>query len=71
MQFGPDLRAGLEAEQTDTFAAESEGRDEESGVSVFARDRIANQRAGAIIDLGFFAAGLPGFVCRAACGRSG
>ena len=57
MQFGPDLRAGLEAEQTDAFAAESEGKDEEPGAAVFARDRIANQRAGAVVDLGFFAGG--------------
>ena len=57
VQFRPDLTAGLEAQQTDAFAAEAERQHEEAGATVFASFRITDLRAGAVVDLQFFARG--------------
>src|SRR5258708_15535265 len=57
MQLGPDARAGAEAQQAYSLAAVPERQHEQSRASVFARLRIADHRAGAVIDLGFLARG--------------
>ncbi len=57
MQLGPDARAGAEGQQAYGLAAVPERQHEQSRASVFARLRIADHRAGAVIDLGFFTRG--------------
>ena len=55
VQFGPDLRAGLEDQQPDGLAAVAERQHEQPGAPVLAGVRIAHHGAGAVIDLGFLA----------------
>jgi hypothetical protein len=47
----------LEAQQPDAFTAEAERQNEEAGAAVVAGLRIADVRAGAVVDLRFFAWG--------------
>src|SRR6266852_4505348 len=54
VQLGPDARAGAESQQAYGLAAVPERQHEQSCTSIFARLRIADHRAGAIIDLGLF-----------------
>ena len=55
MQLGPDAGAGLEGEQVDGFTAVAEREGKHAGAAVAAAVRVADHRAGAIIDLGFLA----------------
>src|SRR5450756_2078831 len=52
MQLGPGLRAGLEYQEADRLAAVAEGQHEQAHAAVLAAVRVADHRAGAIIDLG-------------------
>ena len=77
MQFGPDARAGMEAEKPDALAAEAERQHEQTCAPVLAGLRIADHGAGTVIDLRFFARRglddartLPAIEFRAVCGRS-
>ena len=54
VQLGPDARAGAEGQQAYRLAAVAERQHEQSCASIFAGLRIADHRAGAVIDLGFF-----------------
>ncbi len=54
MQFAPGARAGTEFNQAHAFAAVAEREHEQTGATVFASCRGANQRDGAVVDLGFF-----------------
>jgi len=54
MEFGPDARTRTPHQQTNAFAAVSQGQHEQPGPPVLARLRVADQRAAAVIDLGFF-----------------
>ena len=51
MEFGPGARAGMEAQQPDALAAEAERQHEQPRAPVLAGARIADHRAGAVIDL--------------------
>ena len=55
MQLGPNLRAGLEDQETDRLAAVAEGHHEQAHAAVLAAVRIASHGAGAVIHLGLFA----------------
>ena len=55
VQFGPDLRAGLEDQQPNGLAAVAEREDEQACAAVLAGVRIAHHGAGAVIDLRFLA----------------
>ena len=55
MQFGPDARAGAEHQQPNRFAAVAQRQHEQPRAPVLAGLRIAHHRAGAVIDLRFFA----------------
>jgi hypothetical protein len=54
MEFGPDAATGPPCQQTNAFAAVSQGQHEQPGPSVLARLRVAHQGATAVIDLRFF-----------------
>src|ERR1035438_5587734 len=54
MEFGPDAGAGMEAKEPDALAAEAERQYEQTCTAVLAGLRIANQGAGAVIDLRLF-----------------
>src|SRR5438132_9922953 len=54
VQLGPDTRAGAESQQAYCLTAIAEGQHEQSCASIFAGLRIADHRAGAVIDLGLF-----------------
>ena len=54
VQLGPDARAGAEGQQAYCLAAVPERQHEQSRASIFAGLRIADHRAGAVIDLGLF-----------------
>ncbi len=54
VQLGPDARAGAESQQAYCLTAIAEGQHEQSCASIFAGLRIADHRAGAVIDLGLF-----------------
>jgi hypothetical protein len=54
MEFGPDARTRTPRQQTNAFAGVSQGQHEQPGPPVLARLRVADQRAAAVIDLGFF-----------------
>ena len=54
MEFRPDARTRTPHQQTNAFAAISQGQHEQPGPPVLVRLRVADQRATAIIDLGFF-----------------
>ena len=55
VQLRPNLRTRMKAEQPDAFAAESERQNEEPGAAVVTGFRIANLRAGTVVDLSFLA----------------
>jgi hypothetical protein len=55
VQFGPDARAGLEAEKPDALAAEAERQHEQTRAPVLAGLPVADHRAGPVIDLRFLA----------------
>src|SRR5438445_8418866 len=54
VQLGPDARAGAESQQAYGLTAIAERQHEQSCASIFAGLRIADHRAGAVIDLGLF-----------------
>src|SRR5450756_3144474 len=51
MQLGPGLRAGVEHQEADRLAAVAEGQHEQAHAAVLAAVRVADHRAGAIINL--------------------
>ena len=55
MQFGPDLRTGAEHQQANRLAAVTESQHEQPRAPVLAAVRVADHRAGAVIDLRLFA----------------
>ena len=55
MQLGPDARAGAEHQEPNGFPAVSQRQHEQPRAPILARLRVAHHRAGAIIDLRFFA----------------
>ena len=57
MQLRPRLRTGPEYQQANRLAAVAESQHEEPGAPVFAGLRVADHRAGAVVDLKFFAGG--------------
>src|SRR6516162_2123194 len=54
MEFGPDARTRPPRQQTNAFAAVSQGQHEQPGPPVLPGLRVADQGAAAVIDLGFF-----------------
>jgi len=55
MQLGPGLHTGLEDQEADRLAAVAERQHEQTHPAVLAAVRVADHRAGAVIDLGLFA----------------
>ena len=55
MQFGPNLRAGPEHQQPNGLATVTESQHEQPRAAVLADVRVAHHRAGAVVDLKFFA----------------
>jgi hypothetical protein len=55
MQLGPDARTGTEDKKTNGFPAVSQRQDEQPRPAILARLSVAHHRAGAIINLRFFA----------------
>ena len=55
MQLGPGLRTGAEHQQPNRLAAITESQHEQARAPVFASVRVADHRAGAVIDLSLFA----------------
>ena len=55
VKFGPDAGAGLEAQQADAFTAEAEREHEQPRAPVFAGLGVADEWAGAVVDLRFLA----------------
>src|ERR1700730_5950172 len=54
MEFGPDARARTPRQQTNAFAAVSQGQHEQPGPPVLARLWVAHHGATAVVDLRFF-----------------
>ena len=57
VQLGPDVRTGVEDQQADRLAAVAQRQHEQARAPVLAAVRIADHRAGAVVDLGLFAGG--------------
>src|SRR5438105_7997728 len=55
MQLGPDLRTGLEDQETDRLAAVAKCQHEQTHAAVLATAWVAGHGAGAVIHLGLFA----------------
>jgi len=55
VQFGPDAGSGTEDQKPHAFAAVSERQHKQPRTTVLASLRVAHHRAGAVIDLRFFA----------------
>ena len=58
MQLGPDLRAGVEHQETNRLAAVAKGQHEQTHAPVLAAVGIADHGTGAVIDLGLFPRGV-------------
>ena len=55
MEFGPDANTGLEGQQPDALAAETESQHEQTRAPVLTGLAVANHGASALIDLRFLA----------------
>ena len=55
VELRPDLGAGTKDQQADRLAAVAQRHDEQPSAPVLAALLVAHHRAGAVVDLGFFA----------------